>query len=68
LKTLATNEIKIQKTNTEFEAQVIAPAYSYEYEKDVLSQFKANMAQVEELNQRLRFVLAEVNHLIQKKS
>ncbi len=37
------------------------------YEVDVLSQFKTNLQQVEELNSRLRFVLAEVSGLIKSR-
>ncbi|MEQ1665433.1 MAG: hypothetical protein ABL927_08675 [Bdellovibrionales bacterium] len=38
------------------------------YEMDVLSQFKANLNQVEELNMRLRFVMNEVSTLLSKRS
>lgn len=34
------------------------------YEIDVLSQFKANLQQLEDLNSRLRFVLTEVSGLL----
>lgn len=36
------------------------------YEVDVLSQFRANLQQVEDLNLRLRFMLNEVSSLITK--
>jgi hypothetical protein len=38
------------------------------YEMDVLSQFKANLNQVEELNMRLRFVMNEVSTLLNKRN
>jgi hypothetical protein len=37
------------------------------YEVDVLSQFKANMAQLEDLQMRLKFVMNEVSVLMRKK-
>lgn len=39
-------------------------ALGVHYDVDVLSQFRANLEKVEELNGRLRFVLGEVNSLI----
>ena len=38
-----------------------------QYEVDVLSQFRANLAQLEDLQGRLKFVLHEVSNLIVKK-
>jgi hypothetical protein len=38
-----------------------------DYEIDVLSQFKANMAQLEDLQMRLKFVLGEVSGLLKKR-
>jgi hypothetical protein len=37
------------------------------YDVDVLSQFKTNLQQVEDLNLRLRFVLNEVGGLLKRK-
>lgn len=37
------------------------------YEVDVLNQFKANMAQLEDLQSRLKFVLGEVSDLMKKR-
>jgi hypothetical protein len=37
------------------------------YEKDVLSQFRANLNQLEELNARLHFMMNEVAGLVRKK-
>jgi hypothetical protein len=37
------------------------------YEKDVLSQFRANLNQLEDLNSRLHFMMNEVAGLVKKK-
>lgn len=38
------------------------------YEKDILSQFRANISQLEDLHGRLRFVMSEVAEVIKKRS
>lgn len=38
------------------------------YEKDILSQFRANLNQLEDLQGRLRFVMSEVAEVIKKRS
>jgi hypothetical protein len=37
-------------------------------DKDLLSVFKANLAQVEDLHERVRFVMGEVQHIIKKRT
>jgi hypothetical protein len=54
------------KTNSDVSEAGLATSLEQGYELDVLSQFKANLSQVEDLNMRLRFVLGEVSHLIKK--
>lgn len=70
---MALNETTNQKSvaqNRSLESEISRvasnPAIEPAYELDVLSQFKANIQQVEELNARLRFVLAEVQSLVKK--
>lgn len=64
----------IQPNTDKFEQTVDDSAIDYReelpnraYEIDVLSQFKANMAQLEDLQMRLKFVLNEVSTLIKKR-
>ena len=57
--TTSANESRLEKDYS-------AASTELGYEVDVLSQFKANLQQVEDLNLRLRFVLNEVNGLIKR--
>jgi hypothetical protein len=66
---IAVNENTAAKNVVETQVPVsVVSDFNYGHEKDVLTQFKANLAQVEELNQRLRYVLGEVSNLIQKRN
>ncbi|MGE0764515.1 MAG: hypothetical protein AB7N80_14665 [Bdellovibrionales bacterium] len=63
------NQIKNSETRTERAAQISNYAYrevpGLESERlDVIEQFRANMAQLEDLHGRLRFVMSEVRSLI----
>ncbi len=50
-----------------FENEVALTTIEAGYDRDVLSQFKANLQQVEELNLRLKYVLGEVSQLLSKR-
>ena len=65
---IAINENTAAKKTVEVQVPVsVVSDFNYGHEKDVLTQFKANLAHVEELNLRLRYVLGEVSHLIEKR-
>ncbi len=63
--------IETNRSHENRESIVESPVHTtiphVQYEVDVLSQFRANMAQLEDLQGRLRFVLQEVSSLIVKK-
>jgi hypothetical protein len=56
----------IQSTE-EVSSRVAYQAPHPQYEVDVLSQFRANMAQLEDLQARFKFVMHEVSTLMAKK-
>jgi hypothetical protein len=69
---MALNETAVIKKETmkelaSLDREYTSIALDSSYEIDVLSQFKANLQQVEELNSRLRFVLGEVTGLVRKR-
>ncbi|MCB0350930.1 MAG: hypothetical protein KDD38_07090 [Bdellovibrionales bacterium] len=69
---MALNIVKIEKEILATETSprvdvVISEVSDLGYEVDVISQLKANLKQVEELNSRLRFVLNEVSGLIKRR-
>jgi hypothetical protein len=45
-------------------APSVTPSY---YDTDVLTQFRANLEQVEELTRKLRFVMGEVQQVVAKR-
>lgn len=53
-------------SDVEFDTSHVSTDLDRIYELDVLSQFKTNLAQVENLSRRLKFVLGEVSQLINK--
>ena len=61
-----TQEMVIEK-NTKSEKIDVSNLESSVYEVDVLSQFRANMVQLEDLQGRFKFVLHEVSSLLVKK-
>lgn len=70
---ISTNQIQIARQNdsndlvvTETEVSKDVQAFG-SYEVDVLSQFKANLNQLDELQSRFKFVLHEVSGLLAKK-
>lgn len=68
---MMTNEItgaSAVKLTSESTSSVNVPETSHEqgYENDVLSQFKANLRQVELGHAKLRFVLGEINSILKK--
>lgn len=60
---------KIEEKNTvaPYETGYQSMPKSARYDVDVLSQFRANLEQVEELTRRMKFIVGEVNQLIVKK-
>lgn len=52
---------------TQIEKKYSGVSLERNYDVDVLSQLRANLEQVEELNARLRFNLIEVNQLVAKR-
>lgn len=62
-----TNVEKINQTQEKVVNEGHEAATGLSYEIDVLSQFKANMAQLEDLQMRLKFVMNEVSGLLKKR-
>lgn len=56
-----------EKSLTHAEDKYSSVSLRHNYDVDVLSQFRANLEQVEELSARLRFNFNEVSHLILKR-
>lgn len=63
-KTLTAPAVPKKTSGLEQEYSDVTPDRGYDV--DVLSQFKTNLQQVEDLNRRLRFVLVEVSSLIKR--
>ncbi len=56
------------ETNTVSEGEISSEVNSFgSYEVDILSQFKANLNQLDELQARFKYVLHEVSGLLTKK-
>jgi hypothetical protein len=65
---IAINENTAAKKTVEVQVPAsVVSEFNYGHEKDVLTQFKANLAQVEDLHLRLHYVLGEVGQIIQKR-
>ena len=62
---------ELNRSSENHESIVESPIHTsvphVQYEVDVLSQFRANLAQLEDLQGRFKFVLQEVSSLIVKK-
>ena len=65
------------QTKLKMDREATAPASFYSevevpsqknYEKDVITQFRANLSQLEDLHSRLRFVMSEVADVLKKRS
>lgn len=66
-KTATAKKIEEKESTSLYENNFVSTALARNYDVDVLSQFRANLEQVEDLNHRLRFVLNEVQGLIIKR-
>ncbi|MEK6555329.1 MAG: hypothetical protein AABZ31_08825 [Bdellovibrionota bacterium] len=68
---LTNKTIELSRSTENRESIVEAPVHTsiphVQYQVDVLSQFRANLAQLEYLQGRLKFVLQEVSSLVVKK-
>ncbi|OFZ16004.1 MAG: hypothetical protein A2Z20_03335 [Bdellovibrionales bacterium RBG_16_40_8] len=63
---IATHQTEIKKEAGIFERDYSGLISERKYDTDVLSQFRANLQQVEDLNSRLRFMVSEVSGLIKR--
>jgi len=59
--------LNIKAVNTAPAAETLSDHDQSFFEKDVLSQFRTNLNQLEELNARLHFMVNEVAGLVKKK-
>lgn len=69
-KEVSTNEVSFENTNRmvrETNHSSATESDAKNYEMDVLSQFRANLTQVDALTRKLKYVLGEVQYLIKNR-